>query len=214
MHSDVNQKQYSVRTTVNTNTTSCYTTILLKEQLPSSHLFHQLHRTHRPAEILGEKFPHLSGIPLAFYSSARPQLLIGNDNANLGLPLQIKDGRWSEPIATKTRLGWTVLGCLQHSKQPGEYSVVHYNFHTCQCNKDDTLHKLVKDYFDSENAGITEPLTIESDDDIRARKIMESTTTTTGNRFTTGLLWKYDNIDLPDSYSMAKKRLICLEKKM
>lgn len=32
--------------------------------------------------------------------------------------------------------------------------------------------------------------------------------------YKTGLLWRYDNIELPESLSMAKKRLVCLEKKL
>lgn len=34
------------------------------------------------------------------------------------------------------------------------------------------------------------------------------------NRFETGLLWKYDNINLPNNFSNAYKRLILTEKRM
>lgn len=44
--------------------------------------------------------------------------------------------------------------------------------------------------------------------------IMESTTKRIGRRFETGLIWKYDDIKLPESYPVAKRRLYCLEKKM
>lgn len=57
---------------------------------------------------LGTKFPHLQGLPLAQYSEAL-RILIGIDNGKLGLPLKIKEGSWTKPIATKTRLGWTVV---------------------------------------------------------------------------------------------------------
>jgi len=45
---------------------------------------------------------------------------------------------------------------------------------------------------------------------------MEATTKYISNesRWETGLLWKYDKINMPDSYPMALKRLKCLEAKM
>ncbi len=55
---------------------------------------------------------------------------------------------------------------------------------------------------------------IESESNIRARHIMETTTRRKGNRYDTGLLWCRDDIYLPDSYGMAFKRLEGIERKM
>lgn len=56
---------------------------------------------------------------------------------------------------------------------------------------------------------------VESADEKRAREIMEATTVRTeSGKFQTGLLWKYDLIEFPDSKPMAERRLQCLEKRL
>lgn len=65
-----------------------------------------------------------------------------------------------------------------------------------------------------DDAGVKSPVVLESVDDNRARKIMEQTTVRRGDRFETGLIWKYDVIEFPDSFNMAVKRLECLERRM
>ncbi|XP_062537863.1 uncharacterized protein LOC134206188 [Armigeres subalbatus] len=76
------------------------------------------------------------------------------------------------------------------------------------------LHDAVKDYFSMEDAGVKSPVVLESVEDTRAKEIQEQTTVRVGNRFQTGLLWKYDDIEFPDSYNMAVKRFECLERRM
>lgn len=88
------------------------------------------------------------------------------------------------------------------------------NYHACECSNDQDLHNTVKEYFAMDDAGVKSPVVLESVDDNRARKIMEQTTVRRGDRFETGLIWKYDVIEFPDSFNMAVKRLECLERRM
>ncbi|XP_046869179.1 uncharacterized protein LOC124461760 [Drosophila willistoni] len=74
-----------------------------------------------------------------------------------------------------------------------------------------------KEYFAMESSGTrvaSKPL--RSKDDERALQIMEATTSyrPIDKRWQTGLLWRFDKVDLPDSYSMIMRRLQCLEAKM
>ncbi|XP_065082517.1 uncharacterized protein LOC135704905 [Ochlerotatus camptorhynchus] len=87
--------------------------------------------------------------------------------------------------------------------------------HACDCSLDATLHDLVKDYFAVESLGVNPTLTLESSEDQRARLILQQTTkrTETG-RFECGLLWKSDKFEFPNSYVMAERRLVCLERKL
>ena len=88
-------------------------------------------------------------------------------------------------------------------------------FHRCDCTTDDTLHKLVNDYFSVETVGIKPMHPLESPEDQRSREILRKTTRRTeSGRFECGLLWKSDNIEFSDSYAMAERRLVCLEKKL
>ncbi|KAH8321873.1 hypothetical protein KR067_007112, partial [Drosophila pandora] len=50
--------------------------------------------------------------------------------------------------------------------------------------------------------------------DARALRILEETTKRVGRRYETGLLWRDDEVRLPESYNMALKRLVNIERKM
>lgn len=66
-----------------------------------------------------------------------------------------------------------------------------------------------------EALGVTVPkVMLTSNDERRAQEILQSTTIRLGNQFQTGLLWRYDRFELPDSYLMALIRLECLNRKM
>ncbi|XP_070851443.1 uncharacterized protein [Drosophila suzukii] len=59
-------------------------------------------------EELAMKFPYLKGLPITSYANVRPTIIVGADNWNLAVPLRIREGAWRQPIASKTRLGWTL----------------------------------------------------------------------------------------------------------
>ncbi|XP_062538070.1 uncharacterized protein LOC134206384 [Armigeres subalbatus] len=157
---------------------------------------------------ISQRYRYLQGLPIVGYEKAVPRLLIGVNNARLTVPLQIREGGQSEPIAVKTRLGWCLFGGR------GKETPHSLNFHTCECSSDQDLHNAVKDYFAMENIGVTSSVVLESEEDKRAKTIMEQTTARVGEQFETGLLWKYNDIEFPDNYSMAVKRFECLERRM
>ena len=158
---------------------------------------------------LKDDYTHLKGLPVASYHEAMPRILLGVDNLHLTVPLRIKEGRADEPKVAKTRLGWCIYGGVTSGT-----TATSVNYHACECSADDALHNLVRDYFAVEDVGITPPVAIESEADARARRIMEETTIRIGRGYQTGLLWRFDNFEFPDSYPMAIKRLECLERRM
>ncbi|XP_058817334.1 uncharacterized protein LOC131680635 [Topomyia yanbarensis] len=159
---------------------------------------------------LAKRFPYLQGLPVQSYTEAAPGILIGVDNSRLKLPLNKRDRRDNEPVAIKTRLGWTVFGGRRESAGTERVMV-----HACSCNGDRELSEMVKDFFMFENLGVQVRAPPESEDDLRARKILSETTRRTkSGRFETGLLWKSDKIEFPNSYPMAERRLQCLERRL
>ncbi|XP_062539124.1 uncharacterized protein LOC134207415 [Armigeres subalbatus] len=155
-----------------------------------------------------KRHKHLQGVPIASYQNAVPKILIGVDNLRLALPLKVREGDGLSPVAVKTRLGWCVYGPRGRDNR-GSFS-----FHICECPCDKMLHQAVKDFFTIEGAGagpVNVPPTKEEE---RALIIMEATTRRVGNRFETGLIWKDDQVEFPNSYSMAVRRLECLERRM
>lgn len=160
-----------------------------------------------------EGFSYLQDLPIDYYQNEKPKVLIGLDNYKLGLTLDIREGGWHEPMATKTRLGWSVYGPTGVENHLGVAS--NSVLHMCECNNDATLHQLVKQYFSLENVGVrSTSKKLESKEDERARTIMRNTTKLVGDHYETGLLWRYDDVALPNSYPMALRRLECLERKL
>ncbi|XP_065089851.1 uncharacterized protein LOC135711035 [Ochlerotatus camptorhynchus] len=145
--------------------------------------------------VIQEKYQHLARLPIESYENACPRILIGLDNLSLGHPLKCRERQPQEPIAVKTRLGWTI----------------------CKCNKysDEDLHQAVKNYFALDSIGIVKPdRLLQSQGDQRAQMLLETLTKARNGRYESGLLWKYDNVRLPDSKPMALKRWECLDRRM
>ncbi|XP_053661172.1 uncharacterized protein LOC128710156 [Anopheles marshallii] len=164
-------------------------------------------------EELGERYTHLKGLPIASYSKARPRILIGVDNWSLGRPLKYAEGRSSEPIATKTKLGWTVFGARGGSMHEDE---VRSCYHVCICDdaSNELLHNTLKTHYAIESLGISNVNHLVPRESERANAILASETRLLDNRYQTALLWKYDDVRLPCNRSMALRRYLGLRKKM
>ncbi|XP_036347872.1 uncharacterized protein LOC118757252, partial [Rhagoletis pomonella] len=155
---------------------------------------------------LQKMYPHLAGLPIASYENVKPSMLIGVDNWKLAVPLKIREGTWSQPIASKTRLGWALQGC-----DVGCTEECQLNVHTCDCRKGYAeLQEMVKDFFKIESP---KPTQVMSKEDAKAVSIMNDTYQKIGNRYEIGLMWRDLNVSIPDSYSYAHQRLKCLRKK-
>ncbi|XP_062716865.1 uncharacterized protein LOC109416846 [Aedes albopictus] len=153
-----------------------------------------------------KRFEYLKNLPLRSYENATPRILIGVDNLQLAVPLKVREGDRSGPVAAKTRLGWCVYG-QQKEGDKGAYC-----FHVCECTPNEALHESVKRFFAVEEAGSSKPIL--SVEDQRAQQLLQSTTRRVGERYETGLLWRTDYVELPDSYPMAVSRMKCLERRM
>ncbi|XP_058827701.1 uncharacterized protein LOC131687632 [Topomyia yanbarensis] len=168
------------------------------------------------AANLQEKYEHLSNLPIESYYNVSPRILIGLDHANLAHALKSREGKLHEPIAVKTRLGWVVYGSCSEDRQP-DYFVNYHSLNKCQCREglDEDLHRTMKEYFSLDSLGIIrteKPLL--SNDEQRASNMLDTLTRQKDGRFESGLLWKYDNIRLPDSKEMALRRWECLDRRM
>ncbi|XP_055542975.1 uncharacterized protein LOC129728551 [Wyeomyia smithii] len=171
-------------------------------------------------EKLSASHSHLRGIPVDSYTNVRPRILIGMDNIRIIHPLKYREGKEHEPIAAKTRLGWLIYGtCLAFTK--AKEKTAPYSYHICahsyseNNSSDGDLNVAVKNYFALESLGIYKPNILPtSDADNRAMNILRTTTTYQDGRYQTGLLWKFDDIRLPNSKPMALQRHVCLMKKM
>ncbi|XP_058810967.1 uncharacterized protein LOC131675845 [Topomyia yanbarensis] len=162
---------------------------------------------------LAGRFPYIRDLPVQSFKEGAPGILIGLDNARLIVTLKKREGHLNEPVAAKTRLGWTIFGSIQDVR--AQETPQNTNLHICARSRDQELHDAVNEFFNVENLGVTGIPMIEAEDDQRARKILQETTKRLGTgRFETGLLWKCDYIEFPHSRSMAERRLKCLERRL
>ncbi|XP_062702274.1 uncharacterized protein LOC115258215 [Aedes albopictus] len=167
-------------------------------------------------EQLKYQYPHLKGLPIDSYYDARPRILIGMKHVQVSLVLKSREGSFGDPVAVKTRLGWAVCGG-GNAEGNESGNLVHYTFHVCSCERirDDELHQAVKQHFALDSLGIMKPgKLLLSAEDQRAQALMKQLTTYDGERYTAGLLWRHDNIRLPDNYAMALRRHQCLQKRL
>lgn len=165
-------------------------------------------------EDLARRFPHLRGLPIEDYELIQPKLLIGLDNLRLCVPLKIREGGLLDPIGAKCRLGWSIYGCVQN--HTSRSAVV--GFHVgAVSDPDREMNEQLQEYFALEDVGVTGSGTVvEAADEKRAKLLLTEMTQriSTKSNFETGLLWKTDNLNFPDSYPMAVQRLKSLERRL
>lgn len=162
-------------------------------------------------EALRTEFPHLSNLPITSYSQRRPKILIGLNNWNIAVPLKVREGGPREPIAAKSRLGWSVFRGMS------AYQGYNCNFHILDQseNNNETLEDLVKHYFSIESLRVMPPDTFSVTRDAkRAQEIMQRTLNRVEGRFEIGLLWKHDTLRLPNSEPMARQRFWSMERRL
>ncbi|XP_050079278.1 uncharacterized protein LOC126567086 [Anopheles maculipalpis] len=166
-----------------------------------------------PLPELAEKYDHLQKSNARSYHEVAPRILIGVDNFFLTRPLKTIEGAAGEPIATKTRLGWVVCG--PHDQLTTQKDAESRGVHLCTCTKsDEDIDAVLREIFSSEKHETCHANSVLSKDHERAYALLDAHTKFVDGRFETGLLWRSDNVSLPDSRRMALRRLECLEKRL
>ncbi|XP_040169684.1 uncharacterized protein LOC120904034 isoform X2 [Anopheles arabiensis] len=167
---------------------------------------------------------YLQDVPLHTYDDPMPQLLIGLADVNLIQPLETRSGHPGEPIAVRCALGWAIYGPYNTTTETNQGNAF-LNVHHGEATNDDAdsekpcdyeLNETMRKYFALEESPVSSfnKFLPEPEDLQRAKAMLEATTTKIDGRYTTGLLWKNDIVDFPDSKPMALARLRALEKKL
>ncbi|XP_074040761.1 uncharacterized protein [Leptinotarsa decemlineata] len=159
------------------------------------------------------KYPYIQD-KISPLKDAQPRILIGQDNWPLLVNRKLISGPWNGPALSKTLLGCVIHGNLDVSSR-NEHIVCHISTHDLRNEKDDLdiLHEMVKENWKLETVQSMSDKVL-SIEDKRAQHILDTTMKRSGERFETGLLWKKDDIVLPESRTNALKRLNYIERKM
>lgn len=163
-------------------------------------------------DVIRNTYPHLKNLPLTNSTNAKPKVLIGLQHIHLAQPVEEVRGGAGLPSAAKTKLGWVVYGpCGVVVNESATVLMLHEDERDALLQLENT----VKDYFTTENFGVKLTVTdLESVAEQRAKLLLTETTQRIDRRFQTGLLWRDDEIKLPDSRPMALNRLRGVERKM
>lgn len=163
-----------------------------------------------PRELI-DQCDHLKNIADELcYPFQMPSIVIGQDNWHLIISREIMSGRPHLPVASLTRLGWAL-----HGPHSNPRAMVPFINHMRPKTPEDEILELMKSHFDIESLGVVKKLP-RDDPDRRALELLESTCTEVAgeSRFRAGLLWRSDDVRLPDNRPQALKRLFSLEKKL
>lgn len=157
---------------------------------------------------------NLSGMTVHDYNNVKPKMIISLAHAFLTVGIEAPRMLTpSGPFATKTKLGWIVYGPVKQNNQ--KLVSCHVFKSEKETESFQEIENLMKSYFGLETFGVRTPVkTLISKEDQRALEILNSTTKRCGKRFESGLLWRENFMSFPDSYEMALKRLLTVEKKM
>lgn len=155
-----------------------------------------------------------TGIFVKPYNAA-PDLLIGQDNIDLIITRKFLKIERSNMILSQSLLGWSLHGDFK------ERNVHFINMVSCLdnksesfcCQKNEELYLLMNDYFKLESLGVGSEIRLD-DEKERALRILSTTKLYANNHWEVGLLWKADDLNIPESRQMAFHRLRLLEKKL
>ncbi|XP_063827161.1 uncharacterized protein LOC135076671 [Ostrinia nubilalis] len=173
-----------------------------------------------------DRFGHLRNIKDKLCNiDSKPEILIGQDNYDLLLPLKVMSGKSHEPSATLTPLGWSIHGCVniprgaRRTACAGAPSDVGAVLHVAEPEllseerELQALHEEVRRAFTLEAMGVAGKPRVNADD-ARAVEQLERTAQLIDGRWHVGLPWNDPNCTMPDTYHSALKRLEGVERKM
>ncbi|XP_048485574.1 uncharacterized protein LOC125490430 [Plutella xylostella] len=151
---------------------------------------------------------HLSDIQEELaYEGASPKLLIGQDNWDLIVSREVREGRRDQPVASRTQLGWVLHGCRTTQSKP-------INFCGHITSAVESMDKMMKHCFELESLSIEARKPTTDPEEQAMRKLEEESRRLPDGRFETRLLWKRENEKIPNNRQDALKRLCSLERKL
>ena len=155
------------------------------------------------------EFDHLRDLHLLDVDRQEIKLLIGANVPKAHLQIEVKEGQSDEPVAIQTQLGWCVMGPMPQKSRSQQDAFV--NFITA----DEKLNQQVERFWQTESFGITskfkKPTSIE---DLKAQERLETDTRFVDGHYEVPMLWKNQDVCMPDSKGLAEKRFKSLCKRL
>ncbi|XP_062713145.1 uncharacterized protein LOC134284014 [Aedes albopictus] len=135
------------------------------------------------SEEFAQQYEHMRGLPIESYDG-QPQLLIGVNNIHAFAPMEAKVGTPVEPIAVRTKLGWTVYGPRQETSAAADNYLGYHR----QMTNEDLPPQLLESQYALKESVVAIPRGTAGKK--RCQEIRERTTQLVNDRCATGLLSK------------------------
>ena len=188
-----------------------------------------------------KKYPHLKGLEFDAVRAEDINLLIGSNVPKAHLYDAARVGGDDDPVAVKTRFGWTVYGPSTHNydrdlgvEQCSTMLTDEYFDQAVPClwdedetppivftnqltvsSADESLQNQVEKFWKQEHCGILPPKDVAmSVEDKEAMEKFEKETRLIDNRYEVPMLWAKPDTHLPQNISMATRRFIPLLRKL
>ena len=152
---------------------------------------------------LKDRYPHT--LPNQSYNLNDVQVILGQDCYDIHHPFELKMSEIkAAPWAVKSKIGWA-LSCPLPAKQAATLAT------TATSIADDKLANQLSKWWDIESYASKCHVTSHSKDEQRVIKTMEQTNRFIGERYEDGLLWREEEVKLPNNFYSAMGQLKSLE---
>ena len=142
-------------------------------------------------------YDHLIDLPIV-RNISNVDVLIGQDNSEALVPLNVRKGNRGEPFGVQTLFGWSVNGPAM--QQRVSKSVITH-FITCATTLDDNINKL----WEVENEGLVDSVKMSKDDE-RVVRLWDENMSIIDGHVQLPIPWK-DGAKLENNHEMAVSRL-------
>ncbi|XP_054266241.1 uncharacterized protein LOC128988686 [Macrosteles quadrilineatus] len=161
------------------------------------------------------KWPHLQQISEKAFHRGRPRLLIGHEHIHYTVPSKVVIGPGNAPIGLKSKLGWTINGPTGKEQYHSRINQEYVMFKSDMKIEMEEMNSMIKKSFEQDFIDYPSNNISKSEEEVRSEVIMKSTCSQTEDgRWEIGLLWREENPQLPESRSVAWRRLNTVEKKL
>ncbi|BHF59483.1 Ribose-phosphate pyrophosphokinase 2 [Sparganum proliferum] len=164
-------------------------------------------RSESTIKRIASSCPHLSGIMFDELSDCEVGILTGNDTPEAKWVHDQRLGGKREPFAVKTLLGWMLLGS---SRGRQKQNVVCHRI----VNQEKDVTRNIKRLDDSVFSDTSTTTASHSLEDKRALAIVRSSVTIIKGHYQLPLPWRNSTLNLPDSFQLARRRLIHLKSEL
>ena len=162
-----------------------------------------------------KEWPHLADLMLPAVDSSHVNVLIGRDVVGAHDVFEQKrpPKGAAGPEAILIPFGWCVVGPVPSSAfRKGQHPILNVN--AIHPRDDNQLAENVSQMWKTESFGILPPSEpVRSQIDKTALALLQSTIRHIGDRYEVGLMWKSDNITLPDNRSSALRQFRALQRR-